>query len=215
MTPPMGADPNGSPFVAPPVGSETTGQQQSPMEKLSQLFKRSQGGEQTQAMPLRTWILLAVTVLVTVGWLLWDDSPEPEPEAPQAVAQPTPTPTPGPDPAPPTPPTPTPTTIADPATNPATNPATPTPDDPTAVAPQPSPTIEAGSVPEEEEDGPTLQRRAADAYIGGRYGEALDRYRQLAIRYPDDPAYGSMIRILQQRLTQCVDGVGPGGAPCN
>lgn len=214
MTSPTGADPHGSPFVAPPVGSETPSQKQSPFEKISQLFKKSGGGEQTQAMPVRTWILLAVTVLVTVGWLLWDDSPEPEPEAPPPVAQPSPA-TADPSAESPTAADPT---AADP-TSATADPAIPTPTgtDPTQpnVAPQPSPGVEAGSVPEEQADGPTLQRRAADAFIGGRHGEALDRYRQLAARYPDDPAYGSMIRILQQRLTQCVDGVGPGGAPCN
>lgn len=80
----------------------------------------------------------------------------------------------------------------------------------------PSPTPAEGSQPAAEGEvatGPSMQRQAADFYITGRYAEALALYRQLAQQSPSDPAYSSMVRILERRV-ECVNGVGPGGTPC-
>lgn len=145
------------------------------------------------ALPLRTWILLGVTVLVTVGWLLWDDAPEPEAsaEAPAATSAELDA---GEDPA---------------VENPVAvveNPDIENPDiENAAEIPIPTPSSEPLPASEgnaEGEEGPSRVRRAADAYIAGRYADALVAYEELAAAYPDDPAYAAMVRILERRASR-------------
>jgi hypothetical protein len=153
---------------------------------------------------------LAVTVLAAAGLLMWPEDEVAAPAAATAVAPSAPTPPPtvvtAPTPAVVTPPTPT---VAA---------ATPTPPAPTEAEGAPSPPVppESQGATEgaaEEVVVASLQRQAVDHYIAGRLTEALAIYRQLAASEPANPAYASMVRILERR-TRCRDGVGPGGAPC-
>ncbi len=146
-----------------------------------------------QAMPTRTWILLGVTVLVTVGWLLWDDTPE-------EVAAPTPPPVAAPAPTapPPEPPPPVPPPVVEP-TPPVVEPPPPVAD----VAPPPSsPTPPGSETSDEAPVGPTLQRQAADAYSSGDLAAALTAYRELAVQQPAEPSYPAMVRMLERRLAE-------------
>ncbi|HEY8432495.1 MAG TPA: hypothetical protein VIL20_29195, partial [Sandaracinaceae bacterium] len=193
-----------------------------------------------QTVPTRTWIMLAVTLLAAVGVLLWEDEPA-EVAAPQqqvqaqggaaaapSTAQPTAVQPAGPTPAPTDP-----AAVADPS---AAVPSAPAPTAPTAAAdPGASPTLPTPAVVppvaappaaqtpstapaspggrRNEPPPPTLARQAIDHYIHGRYADALVLYRQLALQSPGDPAYTTMVRILERRL-ECAGGSGPGGMPC-
>lgn len=211
---PQGASSPGG-FVAPPAAPPAAPKP----SLLERIFKKKdaaetpEGGDPKQAMPLRTWILLSVTVLVTVGWLLWDDTPEPVAQQPSAQAAQTPaeTETPAEE-------TEAPAETETPETPPVaeTTPSAENAGSDTASPGTPSSDSEAGSeVSDVDEDGTTFARRAADAYIAGRRGEALDLYRRLLAAHPQDRTYQAMVRILVRELqTACVDGVGPGGQPC-
>lgn len=223
MTPP-GASPGG--FVAPPAAPPAEPKK----SLLERLFKKKDPaaapteGDPKQAMPLRTWILLSVTVLVTVGWLLWDDTPEPvaQPQGAQQTATPEAG---GEESGNET------EAGAEAGTEAGTDPEAGTEGETSAEAgstgagsdTEPavaqgdpsSGTPAASEVSDVDEDGTTIARRAADAYIGGRHGEALDLYRRLLAAHPQDETYRAMVRILVRNLqTRCVDGVGPGGEPC-
>jgi len=182
FTPPPG--PGG--FHQPPPPAAAPSDDQSVLSKVWDKVKPEEPQtDGKQALPTRTWILLAVTVLVTVGWLLWDDTPEPAAAPPpaqpaQAVAPAEPDEPDAPD---------EPTTVE-------------APEPPPVDAPTPSSPTEAGSDPgdEEDEDGPTLERRASDAYLAGDYATALPLYRQLAAADPDEGAYRAMVRILERRV---------------
>lgn len=198
LAPPMPAVP-GAPdmgFAAPPPPAAPQEAKGSPLAKVWDKLKPEKP-ETTgkQAMPTRTWILLGVTVAVTVGWLLWDDTPE-EVAAPPRPAVATPA-TPEPAPAPVADPTPPP--VADPTPPPVAE-GTPPVAEPTAP---PSPPAGAGSdTGDEATDGPTLARRAADAYSAGDLAAALAAYQELASQHPDEPAYAAMVRILQRRVAE-------------
>lgn len=217
------AAPDGGPAFAPPPAVPAPATKPSPFAQILQKLKPessaevvgASGGKKGQALPTRTWIMLAVTVMATAGLLLWPEeeaevaapSPASAAVAPSAapepaVAAPTPTaPTPAdPTPADPAEPVPDPTAAA--AATPAPSPA------PSSPAPAASQTGAAADAP-----ATSLQRQAADHYIAGRFSEALVIYRQLAQSEPTNPAYTGMVRILERR-TRCRDGVGPGGAPC-
>jgi len=213
---------DGGPFVAPPAAPKPP-EKASPLapvlEQLKPLLAKlkpqssaevvsASGGKKGQALPTRTWIMLAVTLAAAVGLLLWEEEePEMTSPAPPAAA-----------------------VAPQPAGLAAAQPAVPEPEPaapPTAEAPAPGPEAppspaapdasEAGTVNEAAaegtEDAKSLQRQAADHYIAGRYPEALVIYRQLAQANPQNEAYASMVQILERR-TRCRDGVGPGGEPC-
>lgn len=208
-------------------------------EKSEDVLAKS-GAAKGQTVPTRTWIMLAVTLLAAVGVLLWEDEPA-EVAAPQqqvqaqggaaaapSTAQPTAVQPAGPTPAPtdpaavadpsaavPSAPAPTaPTAAADPGApptlpTPAVVPPVAAP--PAAQTPSTAPASPGGR--RNEPPPPTLARQAIDHYIHGRYADALVLYRQLALQSPGDPAYTTMVRILERRL-ECAGGSGPGGMPC-
>ncbi|MEZ4339557.1 MAG: hypothetical protein R3B82_23285 [Sandaracinaceae bacterium] len=157
-----------------------------------------------QAMPTRTWILLGVTVAVTVGWLLWDDTPEEvaEPARPAVPAEATPAPGPTAEPSAPDP-VPPPVAEANPTVEPA---PVENAGDPPPVAEVTAPPSSSGDDGSEgsdgETDGPTLARRAADAYSAGDLAASLAAYRELASQDPSEPAYGAMVRILERRVAE-------------
>jgi len=152
--------------------------------------------EGKQSLPMRTWILLGVTVLAVAGLLLWED-----PEVEVAAAPPTPAAQATPTPDPETDPPPTPTTDEPPVADP---PAIATADPPQVPTGAPSSEPDVGSETDgsDGEDGPSLQRRAADAYIAGEYAAALEAYQGLLERSPADLSYGTMVRILERRIAE-------------
>lgn len=201
-----------SPFAAPPTRTEADNKKENFFQKL--LAKRQAaaaaaegapdapvpGKDPKAALPLRTWILLSVTVLFTVGWLLWpEDAPEPDPAAQQqaqlaaqearaaaealeaAAAQEA--------------------LEAEQAAQAAARAAAAAAQAAAAQAAlgtdgEPSPPAEEEST--EAEEGPTLQRRAADAYRFDRHAEALGLYRQLVEQFPEDAGYAAVVRILER-----------------
>ncbi|MBX3273125.1 MAG: hypothetical protein KF729_22870 [Sandaracinaceae bacterium] len=188
-------------FAAPPPPVAAPKQGGSALAKVWDKVKPEKPAtDGKQAMPTRTWILLGVTVLVTVGWLLWDDAPV-EVEAPPAPAPATASPRPA-------------QPVAEPVAAPVVAPAPGS--EPGAEAgagggpPEAAPPLDPssptvpGSDPASDDpaDGPTLQRRAADAYASGDYATSAAAYRRLAARHPDDPSYGAMVRILERRLAE-------------
>lgn len=220
--PPPEAPGPSSPFAAPPEPSEAGTQEKKPglFQRIFQKNEKADEGDSKQALPARTWILLSVTVLAAVGLLLWEEDP---PEAPPPAAG-------NADP------------VVDVGAGPAEDPSgeapteepggeepagdddgpepgTETPATEPAADPDPAPSSEEPDESEEaldvNEDGVSWQRVAADAYIAGRYGDALEAYRRLAERHPDDDAYSAMIQILERRQSErCEDGRLPGGEPC-
>ena len=87
MAAPALVDP-GRGFAGPPPPAAPKQEPKGVAKLIARFRKKDQGSsdpnatqaverQPQQALPTRTWILLAVTVLVTVGWLLWDDTPEP------------------------------------------------------------------------------------------------------------------------------------------
>jgi ribonuclease E len=223
--------PDGGAAFAPPPVVPVPATKPSPFAQILQKLKpqssaevvSASGGKKGQALPTRTWIMLAVTVAAAAGLLLWpEDEPEPAPAAAAAVVAPTvraPSAPPAPTPAPtaPTAPAPTPPTATEATATEATpTEATPTVTPPGTVEGAPS-SAQASTSQTPTAEGEvvvaSLQRQAADHYIAGRLNEALAIYRQLAEADPTSPAYASMVRILERR-TRCRDGVGPGGAPC-
>jgi hypothetical protein len=220
----------GASFVGPPEISKPAGphKPQRPLEKIIAFLKpqssaevlEQAGAKKSQALPVRTWILLGVTLAAAVGLLMWENEPE-EVAGPQAtpiVGQP-----PVVEPPVVQPPVVQPPVVQQPVQPPivAQDPVAqdPVAQDPVAQQPSPIPPVEGGSPvqPPAEGEAPvlSLQRRAADLYIAGSYAEALPLYRQLAAANPQDASFASMIRILERRLaSRCVDGVGPRGEPC-
>lgn len=202
-------------FVAPPAAPPPA-KKASPLDPVLEALKpiveklkpqssadvvSASGGKKGQTLPTRTWIMLAVTVAAAAGLLLWEgEAPQAAPPAPQAAAVAVP----AEPPAPAEPPEPAPT--------PPVAPVEPS----SVVAAESEGASEEAEEGEEgdEEPAQSLQRQAADLYIGGRYPEALAIYRQLAEAHPERAAYASMVRILERR-TRCQDGVGPGGEPCS
>ena len=74
--------------------------------------------------------------------------------------------------------------------------------DPAPVAADPAPSNPPEAASDTGEDGPTLQRRAVDAYRAGDYAAGLAAYRQLVTRYPDEASYPAMVRILERRIAE-------------
>lgn len=139
-------------------------------------------------VPVRTIILLIVTVLVGGGVGLW------------ALLTPTPTPTPT--------ATPTPPTLVAPPPPQAAAPPTPAPQL-VAGAPQvTSPTVAAPPAPPDQ----TPERRAADLVIAGRYGDAITAYRELVAAHPERAEYATLVRVLERRVQHCQPG--QSGQPC-
>ncbi|MFK7989588.1 MAG: FHA domain-containing protein [Sandaracinaceae bacterium] len=184
-------------FAAPP---EPTEPEDKPDNWVVRTLKHEKSADMVdgkQSLPPRTWALLIVTLLVTVGWLLWDDTPEveatPQPPAGAVVvlpggSEPEPTPVEG---------TPTEGTPAEATAVDAGAQAVP---DPLVVA---EPTPDPSDPPDgESEDGPTLQRRAADAYMAGRLDDALGHYRQLAEQDPESDVWPAMVQILERRTSE-------------
>lgn len=206
-TPPAAGAPAFAPPPAAPEAPATKSKFGPLLDRLGPLLEKlkpessaevvdASGGKKGQSLPTRTWIMLAVTLVAAVGLLLWEEEP-PEsvpPPPPSAAAAPNSAATPAESPG-----TPEPTAANGPPAEPVAAPTT-------AEEPEPVELIA-------DEGQGTLQRRAADHYIAGRYVEALTYYRRLAQIDPTSAAYATMVRILE-RLTQCQNGVGPGGEPC-
>lgn len=143
------------------------------------------GGKKTNELPWRTWALLSVTVLATVGLLLMDDEaparPRRRPVAPEVAGAP------------------------------GARDAGLEPSD-AAVA---VPIVEVPMPPLPPDAGITLARHAADLLFVGRRAEARAAYRRLAAERPDDPAVRAVLQILEREAAApCVAGRLATGAPC-
>ena len=61
----------------------------------------------------------------------------------------------------------------------------------------------------------TPERLAADAFIAGRYREAVPLYQALAAANPQNPTFAQILVVLQRRLqTTCRNGFTPEGQAC-
>ncbi|MEM7311480.1 MAG: hypothetical protein AAF682_32765, partial [Planctomycetota bacterium] len=190
------AAPGAGAFAAPPEDAAPPVEKKSIFAKLFSSKPEGVAEDSNQSLPLRTWLLLGVTVLVTVGWLLWDDTPEEEAYTAEAAvvdpgqeggeASPDGEGEGGTDPATPTP-----------STEPTPPVAEGTPTPPIPTPPTPVPPVESEEI---DPDAPTLQRRAADATAQGQLEEALVLYRELAGNDPENEAYRLMVSILERRI---------------
>lgn len=208
-----GAASNEAPFASP--STQHSPRETGILERMVAALKPESSASKVQgrqALPTRTWILLGLTVMVTVGWLLWED---PQPQGSTSVreiaADTTAAPTGQGEPLLPG--------LAqaedanandmeDGISEARTGVESPTQElrGEEVGAPAPSASrsaerrrSEEGSEEDDEDDGRSLARRAADAYVEQRYLHALDLYRELAARVPDEPSYPTMVRILEER----------------
>jgi hypothetical protein len=176
-----------------------------------------QGAKEGQSMPTRTWVLLAITLAAAVGLLFWEEETAPDATS-AALASATAT-----------------AQDAGASTRVSSHPdagvrassppraadasllatssagdagslpgADAGPSEVAATADASTPET-AGAAPAGPSEGPSLARQAADAYIAGRYAEALVAYRALGTQTQDPAdmqqrAYATMVRVLERRL---------------
>ncbi len=205
--PPFGAlqgSGGGGGFAAPPG-----------FEKAAAMAPASVGATPRKGPPLRTIVLLVVTLLVTAGVALmtvgpWASGGAPVADTPAAGV-----------PAPLAADAGAGGTAAGPLAAPGADAAV------AAVVPTVVPTVvpsvvpsvvpgaaTAGTLP----DGtiaPSPDRIAVDLLVTGRLGEALVQYQALAAAHPERAEYAQMVSILQQRqAARCQGGRDPDGRPC-
>jgi hypothetical protein len=220
-----GAAPAGG-FAAPPSFDQVHAQQTAAAAKPARKLP----------VPVRTLVLLGITLVAVVGLLLMGPGGSEEAAAPQAAAVQTGVPAPmGAAPGA------TGTTAgAAGATAPGAGAAQAGTGTPEATG---AGTAAAGATPEAGATGattpeagtaagaaatpgttavaappgtPTEARQAADLVISGRWAEALPRYEALATAHPEQPEYAQMVRILRSRLAaQCQGGRDGLGRPCS
>ena len=56
--------------------------------------------------------------------------------------------------------------------------------------------------------------QGADLLLAGRQREALAVYDELARRYPEQPGYAAIVKILKRRLVERCKDKQPGESPC-
>ncbi len=160
------------------------------------------------SLPLRTWVLVGITVAALVGVLFMGDGnrrvashPSPAPKASPAQF-----------PAPPSP------AAVDGSGNATAAGAVDgrAQDDAGSNRAAPPSAQQASAHDDHHADADvTEERAAADLLMGGRQTEALAAYRALARAHPDRPVFATIVRVLTKRIgARCHDGVDAQGRPC-
>lgn len=209
----------------PPAAPAQAGELAGPPPREATEVLRRPGNKQKQALPMRTWALLAATVIAVVFVFFLGDDDETQPASAGSVAPPA---------------------QAAQQQQPPASAVVPTSD--VGGSQAGSGTGSAGAMgaslanareeagsgsqpPREawddaEESGPpaqrttapagsTSEREAADLLMAGRHREALVKYEALAAASPDRPVFRAIVRVLQKRLRErCRDGRDPEGNPC-
>jgi len=220
-TPPIGSPPSGNGDATPADRFVLPPDQAAALRAERGAAKLASSGARKPMLPLRTWVLLIITMLVTMCVLIFIVKKRRNQalmaQQTQQVQPPVLPPPTGPSPIQP----PVPGTTLEPG---PVNPPEPGagPDEaPTANADAqgeqqpPPPAPAAGTQPDSVPAGPTPARGAADLVVARRYVDALPRYEELARQNPENTAYAAMVTVLRQKVrAMCHNGQLASGEPC-